>query len=89
MLFRSILAGFGTGLGDLVKSFFKRRIGIKPGGVWPVFDQVDYILGFLVLTYWVVFPGWEVIAIALVLTLILHPLTNLIAYVFKIKKVWW
>lgn len=31
--------------GDAVKSFFKRQIGIRPGGTWIPFDQIDYIVG--------------------------------------------
>jgi CDP-2,3-bis-(O-geranylgeranyl)-sn-glycerol synthase len=31
--------------GDAVKSFFKRQFGIRPGGTWFPFDQIDYIIG--------------------------------------------
>lgn len=37
--------GLGVGVGDAVKSFFKRRIGTKPGASWPVFDQLDFYIG--------------------------------------------
>jgi len=39
------LMGLGTGVGDAVKSLFKRRIDIAPGGSWPVFDQLDFFAG--------------------------------------------
>jgi CDP-2,3-bis-(O-geranylgeranyl)-sn-glycerol synthase len=39
------LMGLGTGVGDAVKSFFKRQIGIPPGASWPVFDQLDFFAG--------------------------------------------
>ena len=39
------LMGLGTGVGDAVKSFFKRRIDIPPGASWPVFDQLDFFAG--------------------------------------------
>jgi CDP-2,3-bis-(O-geranylgeranyl)-sn-glycerol synthase len=39
------LLGLGTGVGDAVKSFFKRRVDIAPGGSWPVFDQLDFFAG--------------------------------------------
>ena len=45
-------AGLGAILGDLLKSFLKRRVGIKSGKSWPVFDQVDFIFGFFIFTYW-------------------------------------
>lgn len=40
-----VLMGLGTGVGDAVKSFFKRRVGIAPGGSWLVFDQIDFFIG--------------------------------------------
>jgi CDP-2,3-bis-(O-geranylgeranyl)-sn-glycerol synthase len=39
------LMGLGTGVGDAVKSFFKRRVDIAPGASWPVFDQLDFFAG--------------------------------------------
>ena len=39
------LMGLGTGVGDAVKSFFKRRVDIAPGASWPVFDQLDFFVG--------------------------------------------
>ncbi|MEX2054695.1 MAG: CDP-archaeol synthase, partial [Candidatus Andersenbacteria bacterium] len=44
------LLGFGALLGDLIKSFFKRRINIAPGKSWIPFDQVDVVLGVLIVT---------------------------------------
>jgi CDP-2,3-bis-(O-geranylgeranyl)-sn-glycerol synthase len=44
-LLPGLLMGLGTGVGDAVKSFFKRRIDIEPGASWPVFDQLDFFLG--------------------------------------------
>jgi CDP-2,3-bis-(O-geranylgeranyl)-sn-glycerol synthase len=40
-----LLMGVGTGVGDAVKSFFKRRADIAPGASWPVFDQLDFFAG--------------------------------------------
>ncbi|PZW36950.1 CDP-2,3-bis-(O-geranylgeranyl)-sn-glycerol synthase [Humitalea rosea] len=37
--------GCGALTGDLVKSFFKRRVGIPPGRSWFPFDQIDWLLG--------------------------------------------
>ena len=37
--------GLGTGVGDAVKSFFKRRIAIAPGEPWLGFDQLDFMVG--------------------------------------------
>lgn len=40
-----LLLGLGTGVGDAVKSFFKRRINIAPGASWLGFDQLDFLVG--------------------------------------------
>jgi CDP-2,3-bis-(O-geranylgeranyl)-sn-glycerol synthase len=42
---------FGALLGDLIESFFKRRIGRKRGEDWIPFDQVDFILGVLFFSF--------------------------------------
>lgn len=44
-LLPGILLGLGTGVGDAVKSFFKRQVGISPGSSWFPFDQLDFLVG--------------------------------------------
>ncbi len=83
------LAGMGTILGDLIKSFFKRRLKIKPGGSLPVFDQIDYLLGFIIFTYFISSLEISIIIVILAMGLILNPIANLIAYKLGFKKVWW
>jgi CDP-2,3-bis-(O-geranylgeranyl)-sn-glycerol synthase len=83
------LFGFGALIGDSVKSFFKRRVGVKPGGAWFPFDQIDFVLGaFLFLWPFVEFH-WSVFVIVLFITPGLHFLVNVIAYLVGLKKVWW
>jgi len=41
---------FGALLGDIIESFFKRRIGKERGEDWFVLDQLDFIAGALVFT---------------------------------------
>ena len=48
------LMGLAAGVGDAVKSFFKRRVGIAPGRPWLVFDQLD----FLAASYLALLPVW-------------------------------
>lgn len=83
------LGGLGAMLGDTVKSFFKRRAGIASGKAWPVFDQLDFVAGYFIFVYLLAQPPVEIIVTAFLITLILHPLTNIIGYALKIKKVWW
>jgi CDP-2,3-bis-(O-geranylgeranyl)-sn-glycerol synthase len=84
-----LLAGSSALLGDLAKSFFKRRYGIASGDPWPVIDQLDFIIGFLVCTYPLVQPSLSVVVTMLLITLIVHPLTNILGYFLHLKKVWW
>jgi CDP-2,3-bis-(O-geranylgeranyl)-sn-glycerol synthase len=42
---------FGALLGDITESFFKRRVGKQRGEDWIPFDQLDFILGVLVLSF--------------------------------------
>ncbi|MDD1689831.1 MAG: CDP-2,3-bis-(O-geranylgeranyl)-sn-glycerol synthase [Methanoregula sp.] len=89
------LLAVGALLGDLVKSFFKRRFGKERGSKWPVADQYDLVAGAFVLL--VIFnPVWiftEVTLAAficiLILTPLLHRATNIIGYMFKVKEVPW
>ncbi len=86
-----VLVGFllalGALLGDIIESFFKRRCGIERGKPLPVFDQIDFVLGALALSY----PYWDVsVKIALLAILITPPIhlgTNFIAYKLNLKKV--
>lgn len=62
------LFGLGALGGDAIESFFKRRRGTRDGGTWVPFDQLDYIVGavlvslpFFILTfrqYVLVFVIW-------------------------------
>ncbi len=47
--FTGALLGAGALAGDALESFFKRRRGIASGHGWFPFDQLDYIIGGLVL----------------------------------------
>ena len=42
---------FGALIGDIIESFFKRRIGKKRGENWIPFDQIDFILGVLFFSF--------------------------------------
>jgi CDP-2,3-bis-(O-geranylgeranyl)-sn-glycerol synthase len=42
---------FGALMGDIIESFFKRRIGKKRGENWIPFDQLDFILGVLFFSF--------------------------------------
>lgn len=83
------IGGAGALGGDLLKSFAKRRFKIPSGDPWPVFDQLDFILGYIATTSLLIQWPTPIIIIAFIMTLIAHPLTNIAAYILRIKKVWW
>lgn len=45
-----ILLGIGALLGDAIESFFKRQLRIPSGEAWFPFDQIDYIIGGILLS---------------------------------------
>ncbi len=82
-------AGLGALLGDAVKSFFKRRVGIAPGKPWIPFDQIDFAIGGLLLGSIVFFPGWWLSFFAVVLSASGHVLINHIGYALGIRDIKW
>ncbi|MEM2568282.1 MAG: CDP-archaeol synthase, partial [Candidatus Bathyarchaeia archaeon] len=42
------LLSLGALIGDLAGAFLKRRLGIPPGGLLPIVDQVDFVVGALI-----------------------------------------
>jgi len=81
------LLGAGALIGDMIKSFFKRRVGIKPGSSWIPFDQIDWIVGANLFLLGYTNIGLQNIAISIVLMGALHPLANLIGFTLKLQKV--
>lgn len=77
----------GAMFGDLLESFFKRQLGKKAGSPFIPFDQVDFVVGALVFISVLYVPEVFTIVIILILTLFLHILTNLTAYIIKISEV--
>ncbi len=90
---RLLLGGFmialGAVLGDLVGAFVKRRLKIVPGKPFPILDQLDFVLGGLVLGT-LFFPmSWLSILLVVVVTPPIHLGTNYGAYLLGIKKTRW
>lgn len=84
-----LLAGGGAIFGDLAKSFLKRCLKLAAGAPLPPLDQIDFLIGFFFFTALIVDWRPAIIIVAFLITLIIHPLSNIIAYFLKIKNVWW
>ncbi len=83
------LLGLGAIVGDALESFFKRRVGIKPGRPWVPFDQIDFIIGALIFVSLYSFPGWDIAITVILLSFFLHILVNHLAYYMGIRKERW
>ena len=90
----SLLIPLGALLGDLTGAFIKRRIGIAPGGLLPIVDQIDFVVGAVVFaiplaTLNLLALSWEVAVTVLLITPPIHLFTNYLAYKLKLKKHPW
>ncbi len=88
-LLLGFLIGFGALAGDAVKSFFKRRIGIKPGAKFIPFDQIDFVLGAFAFTALFFDVTLKIFAVSLLLTFVLHITINHAAFYMKIRSEKW
>ncbi|OLS26496.1 MAG: hypothetical protein HeimC2_15130 [Candidatus Heimdallarchaeota archaeon LC_2] len=81
--------GFGAMVGDSAGSFLKRRINLRPGGPFPVMDQVGFVIfSFLILGIFLTYPlVW--IYLVIPTALVIHIIANMIAYKMGWKDVWW
>ncbi|MFB6303493.1 MAG: CDP-2,3-bis-(O-geranylgeranyl)-sn-glycerol synthase [Haloferacaceae archaeon] len=85
----------GAMAGDVVASFCKRRLGRRRGAPVPVVDQLDFVAGALALSA-LLAPGWfgrtftpAAIGVVVVVTPLLHVVTNAAAYVLGLKDEPW
>lgn len=84
-----MIASFGGLLGDLFGAFLKRRLDIPPGHPLPVIDQLDFVLGALILTYPVLNVTLGAVVILVMATIPIHLFSNAVAYVLRLKKRLW
>ena len=89
------LLATGALLGDLAKSFLKRRLGKERGESWFLADQYDLVIGSFLLIL-LVYPEWLFENITLpiavwivVMTPLLHRAVNIIGYYVGVKEVPW
>jgi CDP-2,3-bis-(O-geranylgeranyl)-sn-glycerol synthase len=91
----SLVIGFVTSVGaltgDLIGSFVKRRLNLKPGVPLPISDQIDFVLVALLFAL-VTGAEWLNVTsamIIIVLTVPIHLLVNIASYLLHIKKTPW
>ena len=85
------MLSLGALFGDLAGAFVKRRLGLAPGDLLPVIDQVDFIIGAILFSFFFslknLFP--ELILAVLIVTPPIHLLTNFAAYKLGLKNNPW
>jgi len=86
---------FGAMAGDIGASFIKRRSGRQRGAAFPGLDQLDFVVGALLLAF-VFAADWAlstftpaVLAVILIITPLLHVSTNVVAFKIGAKDEPW
>ncbi len=89
------LLATGALLGDLAKSFLKRRLGKERGESWFLADQYDLVIGSFLLIL-LAYPLWffenitlPIAAWIVIVTPLLHRAVNIIGYYIGVKEVPW
>ena len=88
ILLLGVCMGLGVALGDHVKSFVKRRLGIAPGAGWWPFDQLDFLIGGIIFSASLVgVPSLARFVMAVGLVLVIHPVGNYLGYRLGLRHV--
>ena len=85
----SVLSPLGALFGDLAGAFLKRRLGIAPGDLLPIVDQVDFVVGAILFSLPLAIIYWELTVAVIIITPPIHLLTNFLAYKLKLKENPW
>ncbi len=80
-----LLFAIGALGGDMIESFFKRRLNIASGQTWFPFDQIDYILGGILATiFFITLTVYQYLWLIFLWT-ILHLLSALVGWLLGLK----
>jgi len=81
--------GFGAMGGDALKSLFKRAHGIAPGQSWVPADQLDFVIGALILIWPWVHLSWADVATILIISFVGDIAVNHLAHWLGICDTKW
>ena len=86
-----LFLSLGALFGDLVGAFVKRRLGLAPGDLLPIVDQVDFIIGAILFSIPICLQtwSWQLVIAVLIITPPIHLLTNFAAYKLGLKSNPW
>ena len=85
----SLVSPLGALMGDLAGAFLKRRLNISPGGLLPVIDQIDFVVGAVVFSLPLSIVSWQLAVVVLMITPPIHLFTNYLAYRLRLKSNPW
>lgn len=81
-----VATGLGALVGDSIKSFFKRRVGIKSGELWIPFDQIDFVIGATIVGIFFVPISFTIFFSAIICIGLLSYVVSKIGFALHIKK---
>jgi CDP-archaeol synthase len=84
-----MLFGVGTMLGDMAKSFVKRRLGIAPGHSWFPADQIDFVIGSLLFVGWYARLSVGDLVLILAISIVGHIAANHVGYWLGVRPARW
>jgi CDP-2,3-bis-(O-geranylgeranyl)-sn-glycerol synthase len=84
-----LLLSLGALFGDLAGAFLKRRIGMAPGDLLPIVDQIDFIVGAILFSLPLSILDSNLAIAVLIITPPIHLLTNFAAYKLGLKSNPW
>ncbi|MDQ3239313.1 MAG: CDP-archaeol synthase [bacterium] len=80
------LFGIGALGGDSIESFFKRQLGVASGKTWFPFDQLDYILGGILVTVMYVRVSIYYYILIVIIYFVLHLISSFGGYLMGFKE---
>jgi CDP-2,3-bis-(O-geranylgeranyl)-sn-glycerol synthase len=78
--------GFAALVGDALKSLVKRQIGIKPGGRWVPFDQIDFMIAATLVSFAFIAWSWSTVLFGFLILFGATVLVQIIGGATGIKK---
>lgn len=84
-----LLLGVGAIGGDIAKSYVKRRVGIAPGSRWIPADQLDFVIGALVLITPMARIGWLDVTLILAISFVGDVAVNQVAFRLGVRDTAW
>ena len=84
-----LLPPMGALLGDLFAAFIKRRLNIAPGGLLPIVDQIDFVVGAILFSIPLGLIFWELAIAVIIITPPIHLFTNFAAFQLGLKSNPW